>query len=209
MKKMPAEVIVLKPGYARWVGYASQHACGTITLIKSQKNCIVDLGLPSDKELIIKELEKQKFTPEDIDFVILTHSDIDHVGNLNLFPHSTIIGGHDVIKGDLFMEFFKEKYTIDDSVSILHTPGHDHRSMSVIVKSPKGIIAITGDLFEYEKDWETVDTSQAWEPWSEDKKLQEKSREKIWNMADYIVPGHGKMFKVDKSIDIGKNRGDG
>ena len=24
----------------------------------------------------------------------------------------------------------------------------------------------------------------------------------IWNIADYIIPGHGDMFKVDKSVDI-------
>ena len=32
------------------------------------------------------------------------------------------------------------------------------------------------------------------------KDLQNKSRAKIWKLADYIVPGHGDMFKVDKSV---------
>lgn len=197
-----ASVIVLKPGYARWEGYASQRACGTITLVRSHKNCIVDLGIPADKALILKELKAQKLSPVDIDFVILTHSDVDHIGNMNLFPDATFIGGNDVIKGDHFLEFFKEKYIVDENTSILHTPGHDNRSISVLVKTAKGLIAITGDLFEYNKDWLTVDTSKVWEQWSQDTNLQNASRKKIWAIADSIVPGHGDMFKVDKSVEL-------
>ncbi len=197
-----ASVTVLKPGYARWEGYASQRACGTITLVRSHKNCIVDLGIPADKTLILKELKAQKLNPVTIDFVILTHSDVDHIGNMNLFPDATFIGGNDVIKGDHFLEFFKEKYVVDENISILHTPGHDTRSISVLVKSVKGMVAITGDLFEYNKDWLTVDTSKAWEPWSQDTNLQNASRKKICSMADFIVPGHGDMFKVDRSVEL-------
>ena len=195
-----ASVVVLKPGYARWEGYASQRACGTITLVRSLKNCIVDLGIPTDKALILKQLKAQRLYPKDIDFVILTHSDVDHIGNMNLFPDATFIGGNDVMQGDHFLEFFKEKYVVDENISVIHTPGHDNRSISVLVKTAKGLVAITGDLFEYNKDWLTVDTSEAWEPWSQDKELQNKSRAKIWKLADYIVPGHGDMFKVDKSV---------
>ncbi len=204
MPQKLASVIVLKPGYARWEGYASQRACGTITLIQSTKKCMVDLGTAQDKEVILKQLKAHGFTPEDIDTVILTHSDVDHIGNMNLFPDATFIGGNDVIQGDLFKEFFKETYIVDENVSIIHTPGHDNRSITVLVKTAKGTVAITGDLFEYDKDWVTTDTSEAWEPWSQDKELQEKSRAKIWKIADSIVPGHGDIFKVDKTVDLGK-----
>lgn len=199
-----ASVIVLRPGYARWEGYASQRANCTITLIKSLKNCMVDLGIPADKKVILKKLKANGFAPKDIDVVILTHSDIDHIGNMNLFPDALFIGGNDVIQGDLFKEFFKEKYVIDENITVIHTPGHDNRSITVLVKTAKGHVAITGDLFEYENDWKTVDTSEAWEPWSQDKDLQNLSRAKIWKLADFIVPGHGDMFKVDKTVDLHK-----
>lgn len=202
MPQKPASVIVLKPGYARWEGYASQRACGTITLIKSHKNCIVDLGIPQDKDLIIRKLKHNGLSTKDIDTVILTHSDVDHIGNMNLFPDAIFIGGNDVIQGDLFKEFFKEKYTVDENIHIIHTPGHDNRSITVLVKTENGLVAITGDLFEYDKDWLTVDTSESWEPWSQDKALQQKSRAMIWGIADYIVPGHGDIFKIDKSIEL-------
>lgn len=200
-----ASVIFIKPGYARWEGgYSSQRACGTITFIKSNKNCIVDLGIPADKDVILQRLKLNNLEPKEIDTVILTHSDVDHIGNMNLFPDATFIGGNDVIQGDLFKEFFKEKYVVDDNITVIHTPGHDNRSITVLVKTSKGLVAITGDLFEYDRDWVTSDTSQAWEPWSQDKKQQHKSRVKIWKLADYIVPGHGDIFKVDKSVDLKK-----
>ncbi|MBI5449314.1 MBL fold metallo-hydrolase [Candidatus Gottesmanbacteria bacterium] len=199
-----ASVVVLKPGYARWEGYASQRACGTITLIKSTKCCMVDLGIPSDRELIIEKLKENGLKTMDIDTVILTHSDIDHIGNMNVFPDATFIGGNDVIRRDLFMEFFKDKYTVDENIHIIHTPGHDNRCISVLVKTAKGIVAVTGDLFEYNNDWVTTDTSEAWEPWSQDKAMQMQSRDKIWKQADFIVPGHGDMFAVDKQINLTK-----
>lgn len=202
MPQNQASVLVLKPGYARWEGYASQRACGTITLVRSQKNCIVDLGIPADKAVILKQLKAQHVSLTDIDFVILTHSDVDHIGNMNLFPDATFVGGNDVIQGDLFKEFFKEKYVVDENITVIHTPGHDNRSITVLVKTAKGVVAITGDLFEYNKDWLTVDSSQAWEPWSQDKELQDQSRKKIWGLVDYIIPGHGDMFKVDTSVEL-------
>lgn len=202
MTRTFAQVIVLKPGYARWEGYAFQRACGTITLIKSTKNCLVDLGNAQDKELIIKQLRANNLTPKDIHTVILSHSDVDHIGNMNLFPDAVFVGGNDVYQADMFKEFFKEKYVIDENISVIHTPGHDNRCISILVKTEKGVVAITGDLFEYDKDWVTVDTSQAWEPWSQDKKQQSQSRSKIWQLADFIVPGHGDIFKVDKNITL-------
>ena len=38
--------------------------------------------------------------------------------------------------------------------------------------------------------------SSIWREVSEQQEVQEKSREKVLKMADYIVPGHGKMFPV-------------
>ncbi|MDZ7586591.1 MAG: hypothetical protein U0946_02455, partial [Patescibacteria group bacterium] len=53
-----AQVIVLQPGYAVWQkSQQAQKADGTITLIKSTKNIIVDTGLPQDKPLILKKLQ--------------------------------------------------------------------------------------------------------------------------------------------------------
>uniref|UniRef100_A0A1B6MPN7 Metallo-beta-lactamase domain-containing protein n=1 Tax=Graphocephala atropunctata TaxID=36148 RepID=A0A1B6MPN7_9HEMI len=96
-----------------------------------------------------------------------------------------------------------EVYKIDEDVSVLPTPGHTSEDVTVLVKTRDyGTVAVTGDLFEREEDlsepslWREVAGSQF-----PDK--QETNRNKILAVADYIVPGHGPMFKVSQEI---KNR---
>ena len=52
---------------------------------------------------------------------------------------------------------------------------------------------VQGDLFECEED---LTDSSIWRDVSEQSELQEKSRRRILQIADYIVPGHGKIFRV-------------
>lgn len=56
-----------------------------------------------------------------------------------------------------------------------------------------------GDLFEREED--LIDES-LWmvSAYSEAPKIQEMNRNKILLLADYIIPGHGPMFRVTNSM---------
>jgi glyoxylase-like metal-dependent hydrolase (beta-lactamase superfamily II) len=36
------------------------------------------------------------------------------------------------------------------------------------------------------------------DPYVKDKEKLKESRKKILEIADYVIPGHGKMFKVEK-----------
>ena len=77
-------------------------------------------------------------------------------------------------------------------MEVIPTPGHTNNDVSVIVENTRyGVVAITGDLFEKEEDLERDDL---WMQYSENLALQRENREKILRKADFIVPGHGKMF---------------
>jgi len=194
-----AQVIVLMPGYAVWKEkQQAQKADGTITLIKSHKNIIVDTGLPKDKPLILKQLKANGLKPSDIDYVICTHGDADHISNNNLFPKAPLIVGFDIYDGDL-ATFFQKNLKIDDNITVTAMTGHDDRSIGVLAKTKKGLVAITGDLFEAKNDWKNA---KNWISFSKRPKSQIKNRAKIWELADYIVPGHGNIFKIDKSVNI-------
>lgn len=52
---------------------------------------------------------------------------------------------------------------------------------------------LTGDLFEHLDD---LEDPEIWQSTSERPELQQQSRIDILRVADYIVPGHGPMFKV-------------
>jgi hypothetical protein len=51
----------------------------------------------------------------------------------------------------------------------------------------------TGDLFECLED---LEEPSLWQDNSENPETQEQHRIEVLRKADYIVPGHGKMFKV-------------
>ena len=83
-------------------------------------------------------------------------------------------------------------------VRVVPTPGHTDSDVSLIVEETNyGVVAITGDLFEKAEDLERDDL---WQQYSEHKELQKKSRDMIIGIADFIVPGHGKMFKNTKKM---------
>lgn len=192
-----AEVKVLKPGYARWVAPARQHADGTITLIKGKHNIIVDTGLPQDRETILGLLKDEGLATSDIHFVICTHGHSDHIGNNNLFPQATFIVSYDICLHDLYtFHNFSNPYLIDDEAQVLSTPGHSSQDISVLVHTDSGIVVVAGDLFENEED---LTTNGTWIPFSEMPEKQRENREKILEVADFIVPGHGNIFQVKRT----------
>ncbi len=194
-----AKVIVLQPGYAVWdKKLKSQRADGTISLVLSQQKIVVDTGLPKDRSAILKGLKQNNLKPSDITYVICTHGDADHISNNNLFPNARLIVGFDIYDGDI-ATFFQKNFKVDDNVTVTSMTGHDERSIGVLAHTKEGVVAIVGDLFEYEYDWQTA---KEWIAFSKQPKEQIKNRAKIWELANYIIPGHGPMFKVDKAINI-------
>lgn len=43
---------------------------------------LIDTGMPGNADKIIQEISKRGYNPEEIRFILLTHADIDHVGNV-------------------------------------------------------------------------------------------------------------------------------
>lgn len=67
--------------------------------------------------------------------------------------------------------------------------------MSLVVENVPdfGTVVISGDIFENAQDRQYANL---WRDNSLLPELQERSRNRILSIADYIVPGHGGMFKV-------------
>ena len=201
-----AEVKVLVEGDHARLADGRLQIGSTVTLIKTDKNIIVDTGSFLDKDKIIEGLKKEGLSPEDIDLVVLSHLHLDHVVNTYLFNNANIFYK---LRGGSFaglIGFPKEgkikRFELVDGVelakdvSILFTPGHTEDMISVLVNTLKGKVAITGDAIDSEKMSQMdIQPALCWD-------LEEfnKSRDKILKIADYIVPGHGDIFKVEKEL---------
>jgi glyoxylase-like metal-dependent hydrolase (beta-lactamase superfamily II) len=196
----------------------------TVTYIESDLKILVDTGfefemdhgqdnISRNKKLLIQALEAHSLTLQDIDILFITHWHADHFMNYDLFSESKIIMAEPAVKQH-HLEFseVRDGDTITNGVQVLFTPGHtqDHASLLLSTKSMRykqqiqqgGIITgigekkviIAGDaivspnyyflnkIWNYNSDFHS-------------ESLAKQSVEKICEIADYIIPGHGGMFE--------------
>ncbi|TKR80427.1 hypothetical protein L596_014501 [Steinernema carpocapsae] len=88
---------------------------------------------------------------------------------------------------------------LTQNVELWNTPGHTAQDLSVIVRNVPccGTVAVVGDLIYSEHDVfnYTEWYYDAWNP-----KIGLNNRNKVICCVDWIVPGHGKMFKVTQEM---------
>lgn len=150
-------------------------------------------------------LSENNITRDDIHYCISTHGHSDHIGNNNLFLKAKhILGTNSVSFEDCYynIDITSSDQKITDDIEIVATPGHTLGCISIIVGnsniSSNGKIAIAGDLFERKED--IMDENLWLDAKSENELLQRENRLKIAKMVEYIIPGHGKMFKVTNEM---------
>ena len=201
------ELKVIKPGILIRDRFGSiLDARSTVTLIQSDDlKIIVDTGLSSEKERIIESLEKINLLPDDINNIILTHSHIDHTGNIKIFKNAKVFSHQNEPYDNKSINNIELKGDIIDilpGINIIETPGHSRGSISVLVNGKmakfSGTFALTGDALPI------MDNFIKWVPpgINFSAEIALRSMKKIVNIAEYIVPGHDKPFRI---IDL-KNR---
>ncbi len=187
------EVKVLINGYAKKIkdGWL---ASSTVTLVKTNnKNIIVDPGC--NRKRLIKELAKNNLKTKDIDFVLLTHSHTDHSLLAGIFENAQVLDDEEIYTNDKQVEHHNKIKGTD--LEIIKTPGHNNNHCSLIVKTNKGVYVVAGDVFWWTDDEkQKIDINRKDQAHSCDMKKLIKDRKKVLEIADYIIPGHGKMFKV-------------
>jgi len=192
---MPAEVKILLEGYTNADSVAElceEKTQPTVTLVRDgDLVMVVDPGVLENQQVLIDALERENLTVNDVNVICITHSHIDHYRNAGMFSRAKTL------------EYFGlwDKQTVDtwaedftSNVKILHTPGHDYTGITLLVNTENGIVAICGDIF-WKENYPQDPNDDAFA--SNPERLKE-SRHMILRMADWIVPGHGPMYKNDK-----------
>lgn len=194
-----AEVKILIEGYAKELknGWRASSTC---CFIKSgDKKIITDPGC--NRRKLLAALKKEKIESADIDYVFLSHCHIDHILLAALFKNAKFVtfNANFLYDQDLILEF--DEQALGKDIKILETPGHTVEHLSLLINTPQGKIALAGDVIWWvDGEEQKVDINK--KDNSHPKELNMKkliaSRKKLLKIADYIIPGHGRMFKVKK-----------
>ena len=193
------KVSVLVEGYAHPGKDGVYVASPTTSLIQSENKIIlVDPGTNAKK--LLEALNEKKLKVDDVYSIYLSHYHPDHVLNIRLFPKADIYDGETIWKKD--EEYLHNGKLPISGIEIIKTPGHSVEHTSLLVETEKGTVCIAADIFWWEDGKQKSDNFDELmnfaDPFAIDTVVLRKSRELVLNKADWIIPGHGKMFKNPK-----------
>jgi N-acyl homoserine lactone hydrolase len=165
------------PGHLSVTCYLIKHARGWVLFDTGVGDHIVKLpdgqksgaGYWTVKKTVESQLAEIGLKPADVNYVVLSHSHGDHVGNLKLFPQSTLVvqkaewdwkppvgvplpqSGMKAITPDGDHDLFG-----DGSVTVIATHGHSPGHQNLLVRLPKtGAIMFTGDSVHTKTNWDS------------------------------------------------------
>lgn len=189
---MPAEVKILVEGFtnADFVGEGGEERTQpTITLVRDgDLIMVVDPGIMESQQILIDALQEEDLTVEDVNYVCVTHSHFDHYRNVGMFPNAKTLEYGGLWGGDT-IENWAEDFT--PNIKVMHTPGHDYTGLTLFVTTEDGVVAICGDVFWKENYPEN-------DGYASDPVKLEESRQMVFKMSDWIIPGHGPKYKTKK-----------
>ncbi len=201
------EIKILIEGYAKQIANGWL-ASSTVTLVRSatrlrqgfgvaKKNIIVDPGCNREKLLVA--LGKENLKVENINFVFLTHGHLDHALLAGIFFNARVLTTEEIYKND--NQVAHGNIISDTGLKIIQTPGHCNEHCSLVVPTEKGIYVVAGDVFWWtDSEAQTVNIEKIDDAHPQEVDMEKliESRKKILEIADWIIPGHGKMFKAEK-----------
>uniref|UniRef100_A0A915PWA4 Metallo-beta-lactamase domain-containing protein 1 n=1 Tax=Setaria digitata TaxID=48799 RepID=A0A915PWA4_9BILA len=178
----------------------------SITLITDgNKKLLVDTGLATDingRTWMLERLSELSAPPPSISYVITTHGHPDHSGNTNDFPDALHYAGRFMHAGSHsnFSRILKNVVErLTENVYLLKTPGHASDDISVLIKNTSffGTVIVSGDVFLRKED---MKYPTMWRPLATNEAEQEESRKRLLCLGDYIIPGHGPLFRVTSNM---------
>ena len=182
-----AEVHVLSEGYVR-EGTSELHVGSTVSLIvDGDSRIVVDPGFVPSVASILEPLAALGIAPGDVTDVVFSHHHPDHTVNVALFPAADVHDHMATYRGDRWIDRPAEGFRISEGVSLIETPGHTMQDITTLANTDDGVIAFT-------HLWWAAD-GPADDPYTPDRELLRANRERVLELATFIVPGHGPRFR--------------
>jgi len=202
--KLLAEITVLAEGYVIELEGGGLRASPSPVLIEDAgTRILVDPG--ADRKGLLRGLSRKGLHPEDVDMIFVTHTHLDHILNLRLFPDTDVCDSSSIYRGDEEIPY--GKFIPRTGIEVLQTPGHspDHASLLVMAGAEMWLVA--GDLFWWRDDAvQRTDLGSLMELEDEsatDTAALRMSRMTALARADVVIPGHGNLFRLNRRSETG------
>ena len=197
--------------------YALDSTKGNYAYLIVNKNVtLIDTGRPGQGKSILKELNSLNMNPEEIENILITHHDVDHVGSLAFLEKETeatlwaskedipyICGDksrHGIKKYLSFLMRTKKpnkllpypKELKIGNIEVIPTPGHTPGHVCLLYSK----VLFAGDLFRTSKG--KIAPMRSFMNWNES--LLRESILKIGNYDfEWICPAHGEPIKRNEN----------
>ena len=190
---MATSVQLLVAGYARDDGRVGS----SVTLVRDgDARIVVDPGMVARRALILDPLEDFGVAPEAVSHVFLSHHHPDHTLNAALFPNAEVVDFWARYRGDLWLDHPGDGYRISPHATVWLTPGHTEEDATLVVEADDAVYAMT-------HLWWRGDRTPRVDPLAWDQAALEAGRARLRGVADVIIPGHGKPFRLRRSSGRG------
>lgn len=207
-------------------------ATGSCCLVASGTNYVLfDTLGPWEKDLLVDKLESHKIHPDDINYVVCSHSHPDHIGNLNLFTKAkkhfvgTSVYTNDLYDLNCFEPIGSYKYKqppkeswleptpeidvivhkpfdLDSNLRLIPTPGHTMECISMLVNNCQDFGKV-GLVGDLFENKDDVANEGIWlAAGSQNPDLQRAHRARLYEDCDYIFPGHGDFFQTTPGLKL-------
>lgn len=206
---------VLFQGFPGWSPTHGRLAWPSLALIRADgRNILFDTGHYGVHKMLLQRLADRGLAPSDIDILVLSHSHWDHSLGFPLFPRAeVVISRHElewsvkvnplehpsvpVFLMERIAECERLRVLDGDSVLVpgvmmIDTPGHTPGHMSMILETGDGKVVMAQDGVKNRAEFIARRADQTM-----DARVSSASMERVASIADIVIPGHDRAFKVD------------
>lgn len=169
-------------------GSPGPRCSSTCSLVRDgDARIVIDPGLAPSQAAILDPLRELGISAGDVTDVVLSHHHPDHALNAALFPAARVHDHWAIYDfAGRWDDVEAEGRVLAPSVRLLRTPGHSAEDISTLAGTADGLVVFT-HLW-----WRASGPTE--DPYAPDAGVLHRSRARVLELADVIVPGHGAPF---------------
>jgi len=192
----------------------------TVAILGPKPLILFDTGTYGCRKVLLEKLQSLGYYPQNIDYLILSHSHYDHSMNWRLFPRAEILmhevefkyarecgDGHYLVDGKTLSEGLEksgrlsivtEKETeLLKGITLLHTPGHTPGSMSALININEKIVALAGDAVKNIQEARDKKVAITMDPVNSSASIK-----KLIERSNLIIPGHDTTICIKENGEL-------